>query len=243
MPAKITDAERARRRLHQQQKIAKTRKVLGGGLFAGSVFGIFKLIQHIEEEKRHNAALMWARIERRRIAQLSEAERNLRRVISEAFSEIRSEQQRRNAPRIDAEAKFVADHQPPPIDPNTLPECYGPDPVSQEEVNLKENADAVAIIYERGQPLRAHCYERTNFEAWWAPGNMGSCSLYAYDNPENRSDYQIFRLPNDQTYVTENSTKVILTNPAKIFQRVFYKDVHTHKGMIKLYVLIPVPVT
>jgi len=317
MPAKITDAERARRRLHQQQKIAKARKVLGGGFALGTAFAIFKWVREFQEDKRRKqdnaAALQWARLERarmdpnfrRRLLEQVEHERkqmeerdNLERLRLandpariqrfneqrlrdyQAFqqSRLREEQKfqehvaafqryeeeelqynlRRavevNAPRQAAdltrnaaEAKFVAEQKLilSPIDAqNNLPECYGPDPVSQEDVDLKSNSDAVAIIYERGdgQPLRAHCYERSNFKTWWAPGNLGSSSLYAYDSPQNRSDYQIFRLPNDLTYVTENSTKVILENPAKIFQRIHYKDVHTHKGIMKLYVLVPVPV-
>jgi len=283
--ARITESERARRRLLQQQKIAKARRVLGSGFAIGTAFAIFKWIREYQLEQRqhrqHKIALEWARQERMRTdaefrlratarqeQRAAEERKNpeqrlreqeefmqrqeefMQRQAEAAMQQLHYNQRARAASNVQvdarnaAEAKFVAEHQPRPIDPNTLPECYGPDPISQEDVDLKENPDAVAIIYERGAPsIRAHCYERQNFAYWWAPGNLGSSSLYAYDDPQNRSDYQIFRLPNDQTYVTENSTKVLLTDAAtKIFQRVFYKDVHTHKGLIKLYVLVPVPV-
>jgi len=147
-----------------------------------------------------------------------------------------------DAARNAAEAKFVRENPPLPI--QGLPECFGPDPISQEEVNLTDNRDAVAIIYERGNPLRAHCFERPNFEDWWSNANLFHSSKYAYDRNQPNSQYQIFRLYNDQTYITEYSTKILRESPAKVFQRVFFKKVlsGTDAVSIDLHVLIPVPV-
>lgn len=277
--AHITESERARRRLLQQQKIAKARRVLGGGFAIGTAFAVFKWIREYQLETRQHRqyefALEWARRERMRTdtefrlrqelraaeerktleqrlreqeEYLQRQEEFMQRQAEAAMQQLRARaaQNAQVDARNAAEAKFVAEHQPPVIDPNTLPECYGPDPISREEVDLKNNPDAVAIIYDgSGSPLRAHCYERSNFANWWADGNLSYSSLpYAYDSPENRNDtYRIYNLYNDQTYISENSKNLLLENNAtKIFQRVFYKDVHTHKGLIKLYVLIPVPV-
>jgi len=178
--------------------------------------------------ERDSAMALAAAAEERRQAAIRE--------VNERYEQRQQIVDTRNA----VETKFVQENPPLPI--QAVPECFGPDPISQEEVNLAENEDAVAVIYERGNPLRAHCFERGNFESWWSNANLYHSSKYAYDRNQPNSRYQIFRLYNDQTYITENSTKIIRENPAKVFQRVFFKKVVSGPDSLDLYVLIPVPV-
>lgn len=134
-----------------------------------------------------------------------------------------------------SEAEFVAQHQPPPI--AQLPECYGVDAISGEEINFADaEQDAIAIIYARTNPLKAHCFQRGNFEPWWAQSNLYHSAKYANINGVN---VHIFRLYHDHTYITKDSVDTLLTNPAKVFQLVLYKKL---PGNIDLHVVIPVQV-